>query len=83
MAQADEFPATQGYVAAGLGVALAPVLALGAVHVGVVVKRLAFDLPPRHVWAVTRPSIAGLAPVAAMIRALRGAAAAQRRAMAR
>lgn len=83
VAQADEFPATQGYVAAGLGVALAPVLALGAVHAGVVVKRLAHDLPPRHVWAATRPSVATLAPVAAMLRALRGAAAAQRRAMAR
>lgn len=83
VAQVDEFPATQGYVAAGLGVALAPVLALGAVHVGVVVKRLARDLPPRHVWAVTRPSVVGLAPVAAMLRALRTSAAAQRRALAR
>jgi DNA-binding transcriptional LysR family regulator len=83
VAQADEFPATQGYVAAGLGVALAPVLALGAVHVGVVVRRLHDEPPPRHVWAATRPTIAELAPVAAMIRALRSAAGAQRRANSR
>jgi molybdate transport repressor ModE-like protein len=83
VAQADEFPTTQGYVAAGLGVAVAPVLALGARHAGIVVKRLAYDLPPRHVWAATRPSIAALAPVAAMVRALRAAALAQRRATAR
>jgi DNA-binding transcriptional LysR family regulator len=83
VAQADEFPATQGYVAAGLGVALAPMLALGARHAGIAVRRLADEPPPRHVWAATRPSIAGLAPVRAMLRALRSAAVAQRRATAR
>jgi molybdate transport repressor ModE-like protein len=83
MAQADEFPATQGYVAAGLGVALVPVLALGALHDGVVVRRLLEEATPRHVWAATRPSLAQLAPVSAMLRALRTAAASQRRATAR
>lgn len=83
VAQADEFPATQGYVAAGLGVALVPVLALGALHDGVVVRRMLEKTAPRHVWAATRPSTAQLAPVAAMLRALRAAAAEQRRATAR
>ncbi len=83
VAQADEFPATQGYVAAGLGVALVPVLALGALHDGVVVRRLLEEAAPRHVWAATRPSAAQLAPVSAMLRALRTAAANQRRATAR
>ena len=83
VAQADEFPATQGYVAAGLGVALVPVLALGALHDGVVVRRLLEEPAPRYVWAVTRPSAAQLAPVTAMLRALRAAAANQRRATAR
>ncbi len=83
VAQADEFPATQGYVAAGLGVALVPVLALGALHDGVVVRRLLDEAAPRHVWAVTRPTVAQLAPVAAMLRALRTSAANQRRATAK
>jgi DNA-binding transcriptional LysR family regulator len=83
VAQADEFPATQGYVAAGLGVALVPVLALGALHDGVVVRRLQDEVTPRHVWAVTRPTVAELAPVAAMLRALRRSAADQRRATAK
>jgi len=83
VAQADEFPATQGYVAAGLGVALVPVLALGALHEGVVVRRLLDKTAPRHVWAVTRPSAAQLAPVRAMLAALHHAAATQRRATAR
>jgi DNA-binding transcriptional LysR family regulator len=83
VAQADEFPATQGYVAAGLGVALVPVLALGALHDGVVVRRMLEDVAPRHVWAATRPTAAELAPVSAMLRALRTAAANQRRATAK
>jgi DNA-binding transcriptional LysR family regulator len=83
VARADEFPATQGYVAAGLGVARVLVLALGALHDGVVVRRLLEEPAPRCVWAVTRPSAAQLAPVTAMLRALRAAAANQRRATAR
>jgi len=80
VAQADEFPATQGYVAAGLGVALVPLLALGALHEGVVVRRLLEETAPRHVWAVTRPAPVQLAPVTAMLSALETSAANQRRA---
>lgn len=57
--EADEYPTAQGFVAAGLGVALVPLLALGAaVHTGVVVRRVSGDQPVRQVWAVTRSAIA-------------------------
>jgi DNA-binding transcriptional LysR family regulator len=72
--EADEYPTAQGFVAAGLGVALVPLLALGAAHPGVVVRRVKGDQPLRQVWAVTRPAIAGQAPVAAMMTALEQAA---------
>lgn len=72
--EADEYPTAQGFVAAGLGVALVPLLALGAAHPGVVVRRVKGDQPLRQVWAVTRPAIAGQAPVAAMMRSLEEAA---------
>jgi DNA-binding transcriptional LysR family regulator len=75
VAQAVEFPAAQAYVAAGIGVGLVPVLALGAVHSGVAIRRLRREPEPRHVWVVTRPTIAATATVAAMVQALRLAAA--------
>jgi DNA-binding transcriptional LysR family regulator len=74
VAQAVEFPAAQAYVAAGIGVGLVPVLALGAVHRGVAIRRLRREPEPRHVWVVTRPTIAATATVAATVKALRLAA---------
>ena len=59
VAHAVEFPAAQAYVAAGIGVGLVPVLALGAVHRGVAIRRLRREPEPRHVWVVTRQTIAG------------------------
>jgi DNA-binding transcriptional LysR family regulator len=74
--EASEYWPAQSFVAARLGVALIPTLALGATHDGVVVRRLSRDSEPvRHVWAVTRPAIAGRAQVLAMLRALQDAAA--------
>lgn len=73
-AEGDEFAVTQGYVAAGLGVALAPLLALGAVREQVVVRRLQQSPPPRHIWLVTRRSLTDQPAVRRMIRALRTAA---------
>ena len=46
VAQAVEFPAAQAYVAAGIGVGLVPVLALGAVHRGVAIRRLRREAEP-------------------------------------
>ncbi len=73
--QADDYPATQGYVAVGLGVALVPVLGLGGVHDGVVVRRLRDPEPVRHVYAVTRRSTTRDGAVPVMLDALRDAAA--------
>jgi DNA-binding transcriptional LysR family regulator len=74
--EADEYPTVEGFVAAGLGVALVPQLALGiSVHMGVVARHVKGDQPVRQVWAATRPAIAGQPPVLAMVEFLRQAAA--------
>jgi DNA-binding transcriptional LysR family regulator len=77
IAEADEFNVTQGYVAAGLGAALVPLLALGAVRSGVVVRRLAPPPRPRHIWLATRPALAEQRAVRRMVEALQSAAADQ------
>lgn len=74
IAEADEFNVTQGYVSAGLGAALVPLLALGAVRSGVAVRRLTPPPRPRHIWLATRPALAEQPAVARMIEALRSAA---------
>jgi len=75
IAEADEFTVTQGYVAAGLGAALVPMLALGAVRGGVAVRRLAPPPRPRHIWLATRPTLAARPAIAHLIEALREVAA--------
>jgi DNA-binding transcriptional LysR family regulator len=73
--EADEYPTAQGFVAAGLGVAFVPMLALGSsLHPGVAVRRLKNAQPARQVWALTRPAIADQVPVAAMLSCLQNAA---------
>lgn len=73
--EADEYWPAQGFVAAGLGLALIPSLALGVQHHGVVVRRvLRTDQPERQVLAVTRTSTSTTVPIAAMVAALRSAA---------
>ena len=76
IAEADEFSVAQGYVGAGLGAALVPRLALGAVRTGVVVRRLSPAPRPRYIWAATRRSLADQPAVNRMVAALREAAAA-------
>ena len=61
---------TQGYVAVGLGVALAPVLALGAVRRHVVVRRLRRPPAPRHIWLLTRPALVEQAAIQSFTAAL-------------
>ena len=78
VAQAAEFPATQAYVATGIGVALVPVLALGMVRDGVVVRRLRTEPEPRHVWALMRPGAMRDSSVSQMVLALRAAVASHR-----
>lgn len=52
--EADEFATTLGFVAAGLGVAMVPMLALSAVPERVRVCRFRGEAPKRQVYAVTR-----------------------------
>ena len=73
--QADEYPTTMGFVAAGLGVALVPALALGFVQDRVCVKRVRGVQPVRHVYAAVRSARAGEAVVRSAVEALQDAAA--------
>lgn len=72
--EADEYPTTQGFVAAGLGVALVPGLALGMLHNGVVVRPVAGPQPVRHVYAAVRQARAGEVVLRSALEALRTAA---------
>lgn len=73
--EADDYWPAQGFVAARLGLALIPALALGVLHDGVAARRLRpASQPERHVQAVTRPALSGTAPVQAMIAALQAEA---------
>ena len=71
---ADDYPAVLSYVALGLGVALVPLLALGATRPGIVTRRVKGVEPVRRVSSVTRPAIAVAGPVPAMLEGLREAA---------
>lgn len=75
--EADEYWPAQAFVAAGLGVALVPTLALGVLHDGVVVRRLKRGSEPvRHVVAATRQAVNDTVPIQTMLTALHTAAAA-------
>jgi DNA-binding transcriptional LysR family regulator len=68
--ESDDYETVQGLVAAGVGVALIPRLALTRVHSGIVVRELAPRSPARKVIAATVTG-AGAAPAAkTMIRIL-------------
>lgn len=68
--EAEEFATAVGFVGAGLGVTLVPLLALGSVPDTVRVRPVRGSEPARHVYAVTRRSNASDPIVAAMLRAL-------------
>lgn len=72
--EADEFATTVGFVAAGLGVAMVPMLALTAVPDNVRVCRLRGDEPVRFVYSVTRKGGSHPPAVAALQDALRTSA---------
>lgn len=69
--EAEEFSTVVGFVGAGLGVALVPLLALGAIPDSVRVRPLRGGEPVRHVYAVTRRSSAGDPIVEGVVEALR------------
>lgn len=72
--EADEYPATQGFVAAGLGVALVPRLALGFTHERVVVRPVRGAQPVRHIYAAVRAARANELVVKGALHALGEAA---------
>lgn len=75
VAEADEYWPAQGFVAAGLGLALVPALALGITHAGIVIRRLdPLNEPTREVLAVTRAASATSVAVQTMLGALSAAA---------
>lgn len=69
--EADEFATTVGFVAAGLGVAMVPMLALTSVPDSVRVCRVRGEEPKRYVYAVTRSATSQDAIVEGMQEALR------------
>src|SRR5207248_6356760 len=76
--ESDDYETVQGLVAAGVGVALIPRLALTRVHPGIVVRELAPRSPARKVVAATTAG-PGAAPAAkTMIRILADVAATYR-----
>ena len=79
VAEADDYSPAQGFVAAGLGLALIPSLALGVLRPDVVVRPLTRDNEPsRDVFAVTRPALTGTTAVQAILAALTASAHATR-----
>jgi DNA-binding transcriptional LysR family regulator len=75
VAEADDYWPAQGFVAAGLGLALIPALALGVIHADTVVRALGpHNLPTRDVLTVTRPALQNTITVRAMTTALADAA---------
>lgn len=75
VAEADDYSPAQGFVAAGLGLALIPSLALGVLRADVVIRPLTPDNEPsRDVFAVTRPALAATTAVQAILAALTASA---------
>jgi DNA-binding transcriptional LysR family regulator len=65
--ESDDYDTVQGLVAAGVGVALIPRLALTRVHPGIVVRALAPRSPPRKVVAATMSGPGGAPAAETMI----------------
>ncbi|MFJ5829299.1 LysR family transcriptional regulator [Streptomyces sp. NPDC093089] len=69
--ECEEYAAAQGFVAAGLGIALIPLLGLGGHHPHVVVRRLRGPEPVRSIHAAVRESSMALPAVRGLLTALR------------
>ncbi|ALG13787.1 LysR family transcriptional regulator [Kibdelosporangium phytohabitans] len=68
--ESEDYTTSQGFVAAGLGVALIPRLGLDATHLGVVAKRVRRPEPVREIYAAIRDSSAQDPAVQAFLTAL-------------
>ncbi|MEU1508374.1 LysR substrate-binding domain-containing protein [Kitasatospora sp. NPDC005748] len=74
----EDYPTAQGFVAAGLGVALVPLLGLARRHPGVTVRRLRAPEPVRAVHAAVRTTAWGQPALAQLLASLQEAARAAR-----
>jgi DNA-binding transcriptional LysR family regulator len=68
--ESDDYPTAQGFVAAGLGVTMVPVLGLGSVHSGVEVRRVRSPELVRCIYAAVPVSNADNPLVKEMVAAL-------------
>ena len=79
--RSEDYATAQGFVAAGLGLSLIPLLGLGSRHPDVVVRKVRAPEPVRVLYAAVRETAAGAADRPALrglLAALRGAAHADR-----
>ncbi|MFE0648638.1 LysR family transcriptional regulator [Streptomyces sp. NPDC059534] len=74
--QCEEYAAAQGFVAAGLGITLIPLLGLGSRHPNVVVRRIRGPEPVRSIHALVRESSLSLPAVRGLLAALQEVAGA-------
>ncbi|GAA5170950.1 MULTISPECIES: LysR family transcriptional regulator [Amycolatopsis] len=72
--ECEDYQTAQGFVAAGLGVSLVPVLGLGAPHPGVVIKRIRRPEPVRAIHAAVATRSASQPVVRYLLDRLRQAA---------
>jgi DNA-binding transcriptional LysR family regulator len=72
--ESDDYPTAQGFVAAGLGVAMMPRLGLDTVHSGVVVRPMGNPRPVRSIYAAIAEGVVDQPAVRGMVEALRAAA---------
>ncbi|SEP90552.1 ModE molybdate transport repressor domain-containing protein [Lentzea xinjiangensis] len=72
--ESDDYATAQGFVAAGLGVALIPRLGLGYAHPGVVLRKVRNPEPVRHIHVVYREDAAWNPAVVSLAEALEKAA---------
>ncbi|MBP2322566.1 DNA-binding transcriptional LysR family regulator [Kibdelosporangium banguiense] len=69
--ESEDYATTQGFVAAGLGVAMVPGLGLNTTHSGVLVRRVRRPEPTREIFAAIRDSSAADPAVQAFLSALK------------
>ncbi|MFE1231531.1 LysR substrate-binding domain-containing protein [Streptomyces sp. NPDC058745] len=71
--ECEEYGAAQGFVAAGLGISLIPLMGLGSRHPNVVVRRIRGPEPVRSIHAAVRESSLSLPAVRDLLTALQEA----------
>ncbi|GGU03895.1 MULTISPECIES: LysR family transcriptional regulator [Streptomyces] len=71
--ECEEYATAQGFVAAGLGISLIPLMGLGSRHPNVVVRRVRGPEPVRSIHAAVRESSLALPAVRALLTALQEA----------